>query len=176
MPGIIVPRKTVGQVLNLCQGNESVDVGVSASKIVFTFSDVVLASKLIDGTFPDFARVIPIGQNQIAIAELDVLAAAVGLVATVSSEKGRAVKLSFSEGNLILSVTNAESGSATEEMAIEYDAPPIDVGFNARYLADTLSQIDQDEVSISLTDSASPALVRGKDDLSALFVIMPMRV
>ena len=137
MPGVIVPRKTVGEVQRLIEDNEAeVTVELSSAKIRFSIGDVVLTSKLIDGTFPDYARVIPIGNDKELMVDKKDFEAAVDRVSTVSSERGRAVKLSLTGGKLMLSVTNPDSGSATEELEVEYDADPIDIGFNSRYLLD----------------------------------------
>ena len=111
MPGIIVPRKTVGEVQRLIENNEmEVKVELSESKIRFTLGETVLTSKLIDGTFPDYARVIPHGNDKELTVDKKEFEQAVDRVSTVSSERGRAVKLSLSNGKLILSVTNPEFG------------------------------------------------------------------
>ena len=143
MPGIIVPRKTVSEVQRLIEDSEAeIAIELSSAKIRFSIGDVVLTSKLIDGTFPDYARVIPSGNDKELVVDKKEFEAAVDRVSTVSSERGRAVKLSLSSGKLILSVTNPDSGSATEEIEVEYDADPIDIGFNSRYLLDIAAQLD----------------------------------
>ena len=121
MPGVIVPRKTVGEVQRLIEDNEAeVKIELSVGKIRFTIGDVVLTSKLIDGTFPDYGRVIPQNNDKELIVEKKDFEAAVDRVSTISSERGRAVKLALSAGKLVLSVTNPDSGSATEELEVEY--------------------------------------------------------
>jgi DNA polymerase-3 subunit beta len=177
MPGIIVPRKTVGEVQRLIEDSEAeVSVQVSSAKIRFSIGDVTLTSKLIDGTFPDYARVIPSGNDKELVVDKKDFEAAVDRVSTVSSERGRAVKLSLSGGKLILSVTNPDSGSATEEIEVEYDADPIDIGFNSRYLLDIAAQIDGEVAVLKLADPGSPTLIQDKDTKGALYVLMPMRV
>ncbi|MGH6675840.1 MAG: DNA polymerase III subunit beta, partial [Xanthobacteraceae bacterium] len=137
MPGVIVPRKTVGEVQRLLEDNKAdVLIELSPGKMRFTVGDVVLTSKLIDGTFPDYARVIPVNNDKELIVDRKEFEAAVDRVSTVSSERGRAVKLSVAGGKLSLSVTNPDSGSANEELEVEYEADPIDIGFNSRYLLD----------------------------------------
>ncbi len=177
MPGVIVPRKTVGEVQRLIE-DPTVDVPVelSPTKIRFTIGDVVLTSNLIDGTFPDYARVIPVANDKQLTVDKPDFEAAVDRVSTVSSERGRAVKLSLSPGKLVLSVTNPDSGSATEEIEAEYDGEPIDIGFNSRYLLDIATQIDGDVAVLRLSDPGSPTLIRDRDMQSALYVLMPMRV
>lgn len=177
MPGIIVPRKAVSEVQKLAEsGVEEIKVEVSTSKIRFTFGDVVLTSKLIDGTFPDYLRVIPSGNDKRLVVDRDLFAKAVDRVSTISSERGRAVKLSVADGKLTLSVTNPDSGSAVEELEVDYDAAPIDIGFNARYLLDITEQIDSDTALFKMADPGSPTLVQDRDGAAALYVLMPMRV
>jgi DNA polymerase-3 subunit beta len=177
MPGIIVPRKTVGEVQRLIEDLEAeVTIELSQSKIRFTIGDVVLTSKLIDGTFPDYGRVIPAGNDKTLIVDKPDFEAAVDRVSTVSSERGRAVKLALSPGKLILTVTNPDSGSATEELEVEYDAEPLDIGFNSRYLLDIAAQIEGEVAVLKLADPGSPTLIQDKDAAGALYVLMPMRV
>jgi DNA polymerase-3 subunit beta len=177
MPGIIVPRKTVGEVQRLIEdAGAEVAVELSQGKIRFSLGDVVLTSKLIDGTFPDYARVIPLGNDKELVVDKKDFEASVDRVSTVSSERGRAVKLSISSGRLLLSVTNPDSGSATEELEIEYSADPMDIGFNSRYLLDIAAQIEGEVAVLKLADAGSPTLIQDRDSAGALYVLMPMRV
>jgi DNA polymerase-3 subunit beta len=177
MPGIIVPRKTVTEVQRLIEDSQAeVAVELSSTKIRFSIGDVVLTSKLIDGTFPDYGRVIPTGNDKELTVDKKDFEAAVDRVSTVSSERGRAVKLSLSSGKLILSVTNPDSGSATEELEVEYDGDPLDIGFNSRYLLDIAAQLDGEVAVLRLADPGSPTLIQDKDAKGALYVLMPMRV
>jgi DNA polymerase-3 subunit beta len=177
MPGIIIPRKTVGEVQRLMEDNEAeVVVELSPGKIRFTIGDTVLTSKLIDGTFPDYGRVIPVNNDKELVVDKKEFEAAVDRVSTVSSERGRAVKLSITGGRLLLSVTNPDSGSANEELEVEYEADPIDIGFNSRYLLDIAAQIESEAAILKLADPGSPTLIQDKDSHGALYVLMPMRV
>ena len=177
MPGIIVPRKTVGEVQRLLEtGEGEVGIELSAGKIRFTIGNVVLTSKLIDGTFPDYARVIPSNNDKLLTIDKKDFEAAVDRVSTVSSERGRAVKLSITSGRLVLSVTNPDSGSATEEIEVDYDSDPLDIGFNSRYLLDIAAQIEGEVAVLRLADPGSPTLIQDKDAKGALYVLMPMRV
>jgi len=177
MPGIIVPRKAVAEVQKLIEDpSQEVQVEISTTKVRFTFGDVVLTSKLIDGTFPDYARVIPSGNDKRLVVDRAPFAAAVDRVSTISSERGRAVKLAVAEGKLTLSVTNPDSGSAVEELDVDYDSTPMDIGFNARYLLDITEQLDSDTALFKLADPGSPTLVQDRDGAAALYVLMPMRV
>jgi DNA polymerase-3 subunit beta len=177
MPGIIVPRKTVTEVQRLIEDSQAeMTVELSSAKIRFAIGDVVLISKLIDGTFPDYARVIPTGNDKELVVDKKDFEAAVDRVSTVSSERGRAVKLALTPGKLVLSVTNPDSGSATEELEVEYDSDPLDIGFNSRYLLDIAAQLDGEVAVLKLADPGSPTLIQDKDAKGALYVLMPMRV
>ncbi|MBR0689720.1 DNA polymerase III subunit beta [Bradyrhizobium manausense] len=177
MPGVIVPRKTVGEVQRLIEDTDAeMTIELSQAKIRFTIGNVVLTSKLIDGTFPDYGRVIPQGNDKELVVDKKDFENAVDRVSTISSERGRAVKLSLSPGKLVLSVTNPDSGSATEEIEVEYASDALDIGFNSRYLLDIAAQIEGDVATLKLADPGSPTLVQDRDDKSALYVLMPMRV
>ena len=166
MPGIIVPRKTVGEVQRLIEDLDTeIMIELSQTKIRFTIGDVVLTS-----------NVIPAGNDKTLMVDKPEFAAAVDRVSTVSSERGRAVKLALSAGKLVLTVTNPDSGSATEELEVEYDSDPLDIGFNSRYLLDIAAQIEGDVAVLKLADPGSPTLIQEKDSASALYVLMPMRV
>lgn len=178
MPGIIVPRKAVAEILKLVDdGGESVAIEISPAKIRLNFvGGVTLISKLIDGTFPDYQRVIPAGNDKRLTVERDVFARAVDRVSTISSERGRAVKLAISEGRLALSVNNPDAGSATEELDVDYEAGNLDIGFNARYLLDITGQLEGDTALFKLADPGSPTVIQDRDGAPALYVLMPMRV
>ena len=177
IPGVIVPRKAVSEIQKLIEDPAAaITVELSATKIRFTFGDVVLTSKLIDGTFPDYGRVIPAGNDKMLLVEKGSFAAAVDRVSTISAERGRAVKLALSDGKLVLSVNNPDSGSATEELDVDYESAPLDIGFNARYLLDITGQLDGDTALLKLADAGSPTIVQDHDGAPALYVLMPMRV
>jgi DNA polymerase-3 subunit beta len=177
MPGIIVPRKAVAEIQKLVEdSSEDVAIELSPAKIRLTFDGVVLTSKLIDGTFPDYQRVIPSGNDKRLTVERADFAKAVDRVSTISSERGRAVKLALNDGRLTLTVNNPDSGSATEEIEVDYDAGPLDIGFNARYLLDITGQLDGETALFRLADPGSPTLIQDREGASALYVLMPMRV
>ncbi|HXP30629.1 MAG TPA: DNA polymerase III subunit beta [Stellaceae bacterium] len=177
MPGVIVPRKTVTELRKLLEElDQDVAIALSDTKIRFGFGATMLTSKLIDGTFPDYDRVIPTGNDRILEVECKPFAEAVDRVSTISSEKSRAVKLALERGNLTLSATSPENGTATEEIEVRYTAPGIEIGFNARYLLDIMDQIEGEGARFAMSDAASPTVVRDTSDASALYVLMPMRV
>ncbi len=177
MPGVIVPRKTVSELRKLIEEMDGdVSISLSETKIRFSFGDALLTSKLIDGTFPDYERVIPAGNDKLLEVDCPSFAAAVDRVSTIATEKMRAVKLAISDGQVTLSATNQENGMATEEIAVDYALDPIEIGFNARYLLDIAGQIESNKAEFVMADAASPTIVRDADDPSALYVLMPMRV
>ena len=153
-----------------------VEISLSDTKIKFTFDSTVLTSKLIDGTFPDYKRVIPTANEKKLEVDCHVLAEAVDRVSTISTERTRSVKLSMKKDLIVLSVNSPESGTATEEVSVNYEAKAMEIGFNARYMLDILHQIEGDTVNMELADSASPTLIRDTGDSDALYVLMPMRV
>lgn len=177
MPGVIVPRKTVAELRKLIdETGEDITVSLSDTKIRFSFDDAVLTSKLIDGTFPDYERVIPSDNDKVLEVDCRQFAEAVDRVSAISTEKSRAVKLAFSSGNLVLSTNSPDNASASEELEVSYTADAIEIGFNSRYLLDITQQIEGDIAQFVLSDSASPTIVREVGDTSALYVLMPMRV
>ncbi|MGN6776551.1 DNA polymerase III subunit beta [Rhizobium sp.] len=177
MPGIIIPRKTVGELQKLVDSPDTiVTVEVSDAKIRLTIGSIVMTSKLIDGTFPDYQRVIPANNDKEMRVDCETFAQAVDRVSTISSERGRAVKLALSDGQLLLTVNNPDSGSATEEVAVGYEMDPMEIGFNAKYLLDITAQLSGDAAIFLLADAGSPTLIRDTAGDDALYVLMPMRV
>jgi DNA polymerase III subunit beta len=176
-PGVIVPRKTVQEARRLLDDvSGPVEFQVSAAKIRFEFARAALTSKVIDGSFPDYVRVIPRGNDKIVIVDNELLAAAVDRVATISAEKSRSVKLSIEPGKMTLTVRNMEAGQAVEEVEIDYDGPSFDIGFNARYLLDVCGQITGDTAELRFADPSSPTLVLDPADPGVQYVLMPLRV
>jgi len=177
MDGVIVPRKTVGELRKLLDDDEMmISVSVSETKIRFATPNITLTSKVIDGTFPDYTRVIP--QNNTRRMEVDAaeFARAVDRVATVSSERSRAVKLQLDEDRLILSVNAPDSGAAEEELSVAYGDERLEIGFNAKYLLEIASQVDRENAVFMFNSSGDPILMREGNDTSAIYVVMPMRV
>ena len=177
MPAVIVPRKTVAELGKIAKDHDGeIIIELSATKIRVTAGAITLTSKLIDGTFPDYQRVIPAGNDKLVTLEADAFKQAIDRVATISSERGRAVKLALSDAGLTLSVTNPDSGSATEELSPDYDGAPIEIGFNARYLLDVLGVLGGDSLQMKLAEPGAPAVLQRREGDSLLVVLMPMRV
>jgi DNA polymerase-3 subunit beta len=181
MPDVIVPRKAVAELRKLLDesldGNVQIDL--SASKVRFTLGGeggVVLTSKLIDGTFPDYSRVIPTGNDKLLKLDPKSFHEGVDRVATIATEKTRAVKMGLDRDKVTLTVTSPDNGTATEEVPAEYSSDGFEIGFNAGYLKDILNQIDADTVEIHLADAGAPTLIRKDENSPALYVLMPMRV
>ncbi len=177
MPGVIVPRKTVGEIRKLLDDDEAtIAVSVSETKIRFATPEITLTSKVIDGTFPDYARVIPTGNTRKMEVDAVQFAKAVDRVATVSSERSRAVKLQLDEDRLILSVTAPDAGNAEEELVVAYNDEKLEIGFNAKYLLEIASQVDRENAVFLFNSAGDPTLMQEGDDTSAVYVVMPMRV
>ncbi len=177
MAGVIVPRKTVNELRKLLDNDEtSIAVSVSETKVRFATPEITLTSKVIDGTFPDYTRVIPQGNSRRLEVDAAEFARAVDRVATVSSERSRAVKLSLDEDRLILSVNAPDSGAAEEELGVAYSDEKLEIGFNAKYLLEIAGQVDRENAVFLFNSSGDPTLMREGDDTSAVYVVMPMRV
>lgn len=176
MPGIIIPRKTVGELRKLVEeAGDSIQVSLSETKIRFQFDHIVLTSKLIDGTFPDYQRVIPKGNDKIVEVNPKAFSRAIDRVSTISDGKSRAVKISLNGKTMTLSANSPEAGSATEDLEVNGN-DNMEIGFNARYLLDITQQIEGDGCRLTLADSSSPTIIQDAGDASALYVLMPLRV
>ena len=177
LDGVIVPRKAIAEVRRLIDSADGdVSVSVSETKIVFRAGRAVLTSKLIDGSFPDYQRVIPKGNDKRLVIDNKSFEAAVDRVSTVSAERSRSVKLSLEDGKVVLAVNSAETGQGHEEIECDYGADPMEIGFNAKYLLDVTAQIEAEDAEFMLNDPASPALILDPADPAARYVLMPLRV
>ena len=177
MPDVIIPRKCVAELRKLLEEVDgSVQVSLSESKVRFGLGSAILTSKLIDGTFPDYNRVIPTANDKLLKIDPRSFEEGVDRVATIASEKTRAVKMSLDRDRITLSVTSPENGTAAEEVPGDYASEGFDIGFNARYLLDILGQIEGDTVELHLADPGAPTLIRQDEKSPALYVLMPMRV
>ncbi len=179
MPGVIVPRKTVTELRKLLdEMSGEVEIALSDTRIQFRVGAVTLTSKLIDGTFPEYERVIPRDNDKVLRVGKKDFSDAVARVAAISAERSRPVKLSLGRNLLVLSASSPDQGTATEELDgehVKYDASPLEIGFQARYLNDITDQVGN-EVEFCFSDGAAPTIVRDAGDASALYVLMPMRV
>ena len=177
IPGVIIPRKTIMEIRKLLEDHtDNINLSLSDNKIQISFSNVVLTSKLLDGTFPDYSRVIPEQNDKTITISNQLLSEAVDRVSTVSTDKTRAIKININKGNLVVSATNPDKGSASESLEVKYDGEEVEIGFNSKYVLDVARQIKGKDIIIKLSDSVSPTLVYDKEDEDVLFVLMPMRV
>lgn len=178
MPAVIVHRKTVDLVSKILSDKGTVTIGLSEAKISLTTEDgTIIVSKLVDGSYPDYRRVLPSGNSNRFVVDRQALFNAIDRVTTISAQRGSAVKFAFGKEELVLAATNPDSGSAEEELSIDCTAgEPVEIGFNGRYCLDMLAACDADSVAFELGDAGAPALVRPVDAGAAEFVIMPMRV
>lgn len=177
MPGVILPRKTVGEIRKLIdEAADLVSISLSETKVRFQIDTVTVTSKLIDGSFPDYERVIPSGNNKVLEVRPKEFAAAVDRVATISTEKSRAVKVRLEKNMVTVSATSPEAGHASEELEGAYSDSQLEIGFNSRYLLDIVQQIESDAARFILADAAAPTIIKDGGDESALYVLMPMRV
>ncbi len=179
MPGVIIPRKTVGEVQRLIEDGEGeVPDRIVAGKIRFSIGNVVLTSKLIDGTFPDYGRVIPANNDKEPDRRQEGLRGrGRPRLDRIQRARPRASSCRSPPGGLVLSVTNPDSGSATEELEVEYALRRRSISASTpRYLLDIAAQIEGEVAVLKLADPGSPTLVQDKDAKGALYVLMPMRV
>jgi len=178
--GLIIPKKTIlelRRVLDDAKGD--VNISLNDSKIKFSFNELTIISKVIDGTFPDYTKVIPKNNDKVFITNNNELKLAIDRVSAVSINeeiKSKAIKLLIESNKLFLSVESLSKGSANEEVDIDYDKEKVEIGFNSRYLIDICNEIDGEEVIIHILDSISPAIILDKSDENLFFVLMPMRI
>ncbi len=178
--GIIIPKKTIFELRKvLDDANGDVNISLNENKIKFTFNDLKIISKVIDGTFPDYTKVIPQKNNKNFKTNNNELKNAIDRVSAVAANeesKSKAIKLSLEDNKLNLSVESQSRGSANEIIDISYDGDKVDIGFNSKYIIDICNEVDGEEVDISLLDSVSPAIILDKTDENLFFVLMPMRI
>lgn len=177
MQGVILPRKTVSEIRKLLDdaATDDIQISLSDSKVRFTLEDITLASKLIDGTYPDYERVIPTENDKILELKVKDLATAVDRVSVVA-ERTRAIKMITNKNHVIVTTSSPDLGSAIEEIEAEYDNESLEIGYNFRYLLDILGEIKGETARFSFSDSSSPSVIHDTSDASAIYVLMPMRV
>jgi DNA polymerase-3 subunit beta len=174
---VIIPRKGVGELNRLLsEGEDRVDVRMNANHLRISLDGIVITSKLIDGRFPDYERVIPRQSTKQVVADRETLHQALARAAILSNEKYRGVRIEFSTGKLRALVSNPEQEEAEEELEVDYQGDPFEIGFNVSYVLEALSAVKEDKVSLSLTDANSSCLVQGLEDKASCYVIMPMRL
>tara|TARA_Y100000816_G_scaffold275505_1_gene243797 strand:+ start:430 stop:1557 length:1128 start_codon:yes stop_codon:yes gene_type:complete len=178
--GIIIPKKTIFELRKVLEdANGDVNISLNENKIKFAFNDLKIISKVIDGTFPDYTKVIPQNNNKKFKTNNTELKNAIDRVSAVAANeetKSKAIKLSLNNNKLNLSVESQSKGSANEVIDISYNGDQVDIGFNSKYIIDICNEVDGEEIDISLLDSISPAIILDKTDENLFFVLMPMRI
>lgn len=177
MSGVIIPRKTVLVLRKLIEETDG-DIALSLNEntVRFAFGGAVITSKLIDGNFPDYEKVIPQGNDKTMVLNVATFAGAVDRVSTISQERGCAIKIAIATGEVTLSATSSDGGDAHDLVEVDYTGDGLEIGFNAKYLLDVSSQIKSEKATFLMNDGASPTIISDADDDSALYVLMPMRV
>jgi DNA polymerase-3 subunit beta len=173
----ILPRKTVIELIKLLgDGDEPVSLAIGSNQVRFSFGDIEIVSKIVEGKFPDYQKVIPTGHRNQVTLDRTALAQSLNRAAILSNEKIRGVRLVFTKDSLSIICTNNEQEEAEEGLAVDYGGDPLDIGFNISYLLDVLNHVDSQDVSFTLGDANSSALVQipGRDDFK--YVVMPMRI
>lgn len=174
--GVIIPRKCIGEILKVVDDtDDDVQIGLSETKISFKLGELTYTSKLIDGTYPDYVRVIPTGNQRNVIVDPRALAETIDRVSMISAERTRAVKVNLDRDQLKLSVTSPETGLATESLDVDYSGDPFEIGFNARYLLDALQQNKDGLIELSMNNPSDPILVIAQNRKEDVSVLMPMR-
>jgi len=174
---VIVPRKTILECQHLLEDSEeNLDIQISPSQIKFTFGSIELLSKLVEGKFPDYQRVIPKGHKNIVVVKREGFQSTLQRAAILTTDKFKGIRCSLKDNLLIVQSTNAEQEEAQEEIETVYAGDEIDIGFNVTYLLDVLSNVKNDEIQLSLGDSNSSALITIPDNENFKYVVMPMRI
>jgi DNA polymerase-3 subunit beta len=177
IPGVIIPKKTVNELCKLLAGySEDITINLDPSKIIFYIGKIVLVSKLIDGNFPDYQRVIPKNNNNILNVNKNTFCEAVDRVSTITSEKSRAIKFKLLNNLINMTSSDAENGSASEDILAEYDGEEIEIGFNSKYILEMINQLDEEKVTLKFNDTSSPVIATEPSNPDLLYVLMPMRV
>ncbi len=175
--GVIIPKKTINELSKLLSENiDEIDIDISTNKIIFYIDNLILISKLIDGNFPDYTRVIPSNNNNhLSVNRLNLLSA-VDRVSTIANEKSPSIKFKLYNDLINLSTINSENSTATEDIVAKYGGSEIEIGFNSRYIMDILDNLDGEEINISFNDNSTPIIVQEKSSSDTTYVLMPMRV
>jgi DNA polymerase-3 subunit beta len=176
LTGVIIPRRTVVELRKLADTCDNLKLTINEKKLQAEAGDAVFTSKLIDGSFPDYERVIPSDNKKEMDVSRQALMQAVDRVSILSHEKSRSIKFGLHKDNLMISANNPDQENALEEVKVEYDNDDIDVGFNAKYLSEIGGHIEGEDMLFYFKDSTSPVIVKDPEDTSSLFVVMPMRI
>ena len=172
----ILPRKGVAELARLLDGEEGVEVILGDNHIRVITEDYTFTSKLVDGKFPEYDRVIPKGGDKVVFGDRNELRQAFARTAILSNEKYRGVRLLLSDGQLVIMANNPEQEEAEEQVTVDYSGDSLEIGFNVSYLQDVTSVLDSDSVKIIVSDSNSSALLEEPEGGDSIYVVMPMRL
>tara|TARA_Y100001970_G_scaffold105870_1_gene132648 strand:- start:38729 stop:39844 length:1116 start_codon:yes stop_codon:yes gene_type:complete len=177
VPGVIIPKKTIYELSKLlAEDNDDIEIDISSNKIIFYVKDLILISKLIDGNFPDYVRVIPKNNQQHLIVNRLNLLDAVDRVSTIANEKSPSIKFKLFKNLINLSTINNENSTATEDIQSTYDGDEIEIGFNSKYIMDILDNLEGEEIKMSFNDNSTPIIAQEQVKSDVTYVLMPMRV
>ncbi len=175
--GVIIPKKTIYELSKLLSEiDKDVNISISSNKVTFIIGNIVFISKLIDGSFPDYKRVIPNENSNILKINRDKLLSAVDRVSTIANEKSPVIKFKLLENILNLNTINTESSTASEDLKISYVGDEIEIGFNSKYIMDIVNNLEDEEILIYLKDNTSPVIIKENSKADLVYVLMPMRV
>ena len=177
IPGIIIPKKTVNELYKLLIDFEgSIKINLNSNKIVFFVGKSTLISKLIDGSFPDYKKVIPTNNNNILKINRELFSAAVDRVSTITNDKSPVIKFKLLKNLINMSSVNNENGTATEDISAHYDGKEIEIGFNSKYILEMINNLEDEEIILNFNDSSSPVTALETSNPDLIYVLMPMRV
>ena len=175
--GVIIPKKTIYELSKLLSEiDDNVEILISSNKVIFFIGNIIFTSKLIDGSFPDYKRVIPQNNSNILKINREILLSAVDRVSTIANEKSPVIKFKLFKNILNLNTVNNESSTASEDLNINYEGNEIEIGFNSKYIMDIVNNLEDDEISINLKDNTSPIIALENSNANLVYVLMPMRV
>lgn len=173
--GVIIPKKTINEIRKIVEGNEEATVAFSKAKIRVSSGNSIVISKLIDGEFPEYDRVIPKNNDKLVKVDRKLIFDAVDRVSTIATDKNKSIKLVLESGKISFQIKSNDNGNASEEIEVDFQGDIIETGFNSRYFLEIIGQIDKERINILFKDGTSPALIK-TDDNDGLYVIMPIRV
>ncbi len=177
LPGVIIPKKTINELSKLLSDTDfDIEINLTANKIVFYVENLILISKLIDGSFPDYKRVIPNNNNNILKINRQKLFSAVDRVSTIANEKSPVIKFKLINNIMNLNTINNENSTATEDIDIKYNGDEIEIGFNSKYILDIVNNLEDEVISLKLKDNSSPIIASEESNSNLVYVLMPMRV
>ena len=175
--GVIIPKKTIYELSKLLSEiDEDIEIIISSNKIIFFINNLVFISKLIDGSFPDYKRVIPTDNKNIIEINRERLLSAVDRVSTIANEKSPVIKFKLIKNVLNLNAINNENSTATEDLNLDYEGDEFEIGFNSKYIMDIVNNLEDEIISLNFKDASSPIIAKEKSNSNLVYVLMPMRV